>query len=71
MLIIFWEKGNVAPLDLAARKVFHNKIFVKDYSKLLFLLNMVKLMCEMLLTIMTPVVQVRDVPDPTNKKCLG
>ena len=32
---------------------------------------MANVMCEMLLTIMTHVVQVRDVPDPTNKKSLG
>ena len=32
---------------------------------------MVNIMCEMLLTIMTPVVLVRDVFDPINKKSPG
>ena len=44
---------------------------VEDYSNLLLLLHMVNILCEMLLTIMTPVVQVSDVPDPMNKKSPG
>ena len=32
---------------------------------------MVSIMSQILLAIMTPVVQVRDVPDPINKKSLG
>ena len=32
---------------------------------------MVNITCEKLFTLMTPVVQVRDVPDPINKKRLG
>ena len=32
---------------------------------------MVNIMCEMLLTIMTPVALVRDIPDPKNNKSPG
>ena len=51
----------VATLDHAASKVFWREIFVEVNSRLLLLLNRVIIMCEKLLIIMAPVVQVRDV----------
>ena len=61
----------VMPLDHAASKVFWCKIFIEDNWRLLCLLHMVNFMCEMLLTVMTPVVQKWDVPDAINKKSPG
>ena len=57
-------------LDRSASKVFC-PIFVEEYLRLLLLLHLVNIMCEMLLSIMTLVVQVRDEPYPITKKSLG
>ena len=58
-------------MDHTASKVFYREIFIEDYSRLLLRFHMVNIKCEMLLTIMTPVVQVSDAPDPIKKKSLG
>ena len=51
----------------SASKVFQREIFVEDYSRILLLLHMVNIMCDGLSTLMTFVVQVRNVPDTINK----
>ena len=57
----------VVTLDQAASKVFQCKILIENYSRLL-LFHMVNIMCEMFLTVMAALVQVRDVPDPKKQK---
>ena len=61
----------VVTLDPAGTKVFRGQIFVEDHSRRLVLLQKVNFMCEMILAIMTFVVQVRDVHIPKNEKSVG
>ena len=58
-------------MNHAGSKVFRSNIFVQCYSILLLFLNVAKITLEMLITIMTPVVQVRELPGPIKKKSPG